>query len=101
MKKIQNDPILHIKRSEFIKKLSESYQNGYDSCKNDAVGHVLAMLLGLPCKVLHDHYGWGIKKRLPEFGELVLEEYQNFDGTIEEMQEYIFQTTGIKFVQDE
>lgn len=93
---MKKDPILHIKRSEFIKKIYESYRNGYDSCKNDAVGHVFALLLGLPCKVLQEHYGF---EDLPEFGQMVVDEYQAFDGDLEELQEYVFQVTGIKFVQ--
>ena len=94
------------KYSNFDEKLQKMYEKGYqDGLKHncsDAVGSVFAMMLGLPIKVLHDKYGWGIKKRLPEFAEAVIELNHQFEesaDSVRDMQEYIYQTTGIKLVQ--
>lgn len=97
----KKDPVLRIKRSVLEQKLQESYKKGYETAiKSEGVDAVFAMLLGLPLKVLKDKYGWGIKKRLPEFAEAVIQEYQRFDAdteSIEQMQQFIFDETGIRF----
>lgn len=100
---VEKDPVLCIKRSVFEEKLQESYKKGYEAGQiNDSVNAVLTMLLGLPIKVLKDHYGWGMKKRLPEFADLVINEYNRFDESaesIEQMQAMIYEESGIKFAQ--
>ena len=100
----QKDPVFVLKRSELEQKLQESYKKGYETGRkvntSDAVDAVFAMLLGLPCKVLKEKYGWGLKKRLPEFAEAVLAEYEQFEESpesVEELQEFIFEQTGMKF----
>ena len=57
-----SEPIITLKRSDLEKKLQEMYQKGYeDGLKQsqvDASGKVFAMLLGLPCKVLKEHFNF-------------------------------------------
>lgn len=83
------------------------YQKGYDDglkqSQVDASGKVFAMLLGLPCKVLSEHFNFSFKTRLPKFADILLAEYQKFDettGSIQELQELIYEQTGIIFNQD-
>lgn len=100
----QKDPVFVLKKSDLEQKLQESYQKGYDSGikfnNSDAVAQVLAMLLGLPCKVLKEKYGWGFQKRLPDFADAVLAEYEHFDESTEslkQLRDFIYENTGIKF----
>ena len=68
----------------------------------ESVDVAFKLMLGLPVMVLHDKYGWGGKKRLPEFGDYVLELYDSFDKgyiTLEEIEEVIRKETGISFVK--
>lgn len=103
----QKDPVLCIKKSELTQKLQESYQKGYENAKNvmtdEITAEVFTMLLGLPMVVLKDQYGWGMKKRLPEFADKVIEEYMKFDKVkdLEELQNFIYETSGMKFILDE
>ena len=100
----QNKDFLYIKKSDLMKKLSEMYDQGYKDAqkrdKSDIISSVLIFLLGIPCKVLADKYGWGLKKRIPEFAEAVVDAYEQFDQNVEsleQMRDWIFETTGIKF----
>lgn len=98
---VEKDPVFSIKKSELEQKLMISYQKGYENAlKSDAVKFVLTMLLGIPCKIMKEKHGWGNRKRLPEFAEAILEEYEKLDlktNSIEEMQEIIYEQTGICF----
>ena len=66
----------------------------------EAIDVAMTLLFGIPVKVLHDKYGWGMKKRLPEFAEAIIEVYQEFvDGelTLEELSELVYEQCGIRF----
>ena len=66
----------------------------------DAVSVAFKLMLGIPTMVLHDKYGWGGKKRLPEFGEYVLDLYDSFEKgyvTLEDIEKCIYEETGISF----
>lgn len=96
----EKDPVLCIKKSVFDQKMSEMYEKGRKVATSEVISKVFTLLLGLPCKVLYDHYGWRTKKRLPEFAQAVLDLWEEFDESAksyEEMQEWIFRETGIKF----
>ena len=57
----------------------------------------------IPTKVMHEKYGWGMK-RLADFAEAIADEYQNFaDGELsaEDYREFVFQECGIKFTANE
>lgn len=110
LKKVEKDPILTIKRSDFDKKMQESYQNGYKKATEDAkkvktdqvTAEVFTMLLGLPMKILKEDYGFGMKKRLPEFADKVISAYMDFDGSsLEDLQNFIYETSGIKFMMED
>lgn len=100
-KKVEKDPVFYIKKSELEQKLMISYQKGYENAlKSDAVSFVLTMLLGIPCKVMKEKHGWGNRKRLPRFAEDIMDEYEKLDlntDSIEQMQEVIYEQTGIRF----
>jgi len=64
----------------------------------------MILLLSIPIKVMHDKYGWGIKKRLPELSEALIDEYQSFtDGemTLQEYQQLVYEYCGIRFERNE
>jgi hypothetical protein len=70
--------------------------------RKDAINDVMILLLGIPVKVMREHYGFG-DKRLPEFAELLCEEFENFsegDMTLEQYAKYVYEHTGIKFVKN-
>ena len=100
----EKDPVLCIKRSVFDQKLQEMYQKGRKTASSEVISKLFTLLLGLPCKVLYDQYGWRTKKRLPEFAQSVLDLWEQFDESAEsyeQMQEWIFRETGIKFEEGE
>ena len=66
----------------------------------EARHQAMVLLLGIPVLVLREQYGWGEKKRLPEFAEHVTDYYQEFaEGkwTVEEYAQMVFDYTGIGF----
>ena len=77
-------------------------QSELDELYADAVDTSLALLLCLPIFVLKDNFGKLMKKegRLELFTELLLdyyEQYINGDFTLEEMQQFLLDETGIQF----
>ena len=106
-KKSQKDAVLCIKKSELEQKLQESYQKGYENAKkavtDEVTAEVFTMLLGLPMVVLKDQYGWGFRKRLPRFADQVIAEYMKFDKvkSLKELQDFIYESSGMKFIVDE
>lgn len=67
---VRKEPVITMKSSEIEKIKSEA--------REEAVDTAMILLLGIPVKVLRERYGWGMKKRLPEFAEAVLEVYSDF-----------------------
>ena len=91
-KTVQKEAVLSMKASDLERIKNEA--------REEAVDTAMVLLLGIPVKVLHDKYGWGTKKRLPEFAEAVLDVYSDFsegDMTLEEFRELIYTECGIKF----
>lgn len=89
---VNNEPVYNVKQSD-INKL-----------KKESVDTAMVLLLSVPIKVMHDKYGWGMRKRLPELADLLIDEYQNFaDGyiTLEEYQQLMYKWCGVKFQKDE
>lgn len=89
---IPKEPVLSMKASDIERIKSEA--------REEAVDTAMILLLGIPVKVLRDKYGWGMKKRLPEFAEALLDVYSDFssgDMTLEEFRELIYNECGIKF----
>lgn len=67
--------------------------------KNDAVNEALMLLTAIPIKVLHDQYGWGAQKRLPEFAEAMMKEYQDFATgkmTLNQYKRYVYKMCGLR-----
>lgn len=90
------DPIISMRKSDI------------DRIKQDAVEEAtqtaITLLLSIPIKVMYEQYGWGMKKRLPELAEALIDEYQRFtDGemTLEEYQEMVYEYCGVKFKKTE
>lgn len=74
----------------------KDFTNGMDAA--------MILLLGIPVKVMKEKYGWGMKKRLPEFCEAMIDVYtdfQNGDMTLEEFADLIYQECGVKFQKNE
>lgn len=70
-----------------------------DSITSDAIDQAFVLLLGIPCKVMNEQYGWK-SKRLTKFSELILEyynEFQNGEMSIEAYRKMIWEQTGIGF----
>lgn len=91
-KTAKKEPVYNLKASDIQRIKQEAAE--------EAVDTAITLLLAIPIKILHDQYGWGTKKRLPEFGEKLIDEYQDFtDGklTLKEYSELVFEYTGIKF----
>lgn len=93
---ISKEPVYNMKQSD-IKKIK-------DESTNTAVDTVMVMLLAIPIKVMHDKYGWRMRKRLPELAEAIIDEYQNFaygEMSLEEYQELVYEWCGVKFQKNE
>lgn len=89
---VRKDPVLNIKQSDITKMKEDATEIAIDTA--------MILLLALPVKVMHDKYGWRMKKRLPELAEALLDEYQSFcDGemTLEEYKDFVYENCGIKF----
>lgn len=95
-KTVPNEPVVSMKVSDIERVKNEA--------REEAVDIAMILLLGIPIKVLRDKYGWGMKKRLPEFAEAILDVYSDFsegDMTLEEFREIIYQECSIKFEKAE
>lgn len=85
-----------MKKSDFDKMKSDATEEAIDAA--------MVLLLALPIKVLRDKYGWGSRKRLPNFAEDLTDEYQAFaegEMTLEEYRDLVYQYTGITFQKTE
>lgn len=95
-KDVPKDPVISIKTSEL--------QQIKNEVRKEAVDTAMILLLGIPVKVLHDKYKWGTKKRLPKFGEAVLEVYEDFSKgnlSLEDFSELIYRECGIRFQREQ
>lgn len=92
---MRKEPVLSMRASDLERIKSEA--------REEAVDTSMVLLLGIPIKVLRDKYGWGMKKRLPEFAEALFDVYSDFsegDMTLEEFKELIYEECGIKFQKE-
>ena len=67
---------------------------------DEALHRAMAMLFAIPVLVLREQYGWGSKKRLPEFAEHLTDYYEEFANgqwTVEEYEKMVLDYTGIGF----
>ena len=93
---IVRDPIISMKKSDIDRIKREAEEKAVDT--------VMVLLLSIPIKVMHEKYGWGMKSRLPELSEALVDEYQAFsdgDMTLEEYQEMVYEYCGVKFKMNE
>lgn len=93
---VAHEPVFNMKQSD-IKKIKQE-------ASEKAVNTAMILLLGIPVKVLKEQYGWGMKKRLPEFCEAMIDVYTDFsngDLTLEQFADLIYQECGVKFVNNE
>ena len=93
---VSHEPVINIKESD-IKKIKQD-------ATQKAVDAAMILLLGIPVKVLKENYGWGMKKRLPEFCEAMIDvctDFQNGDLTLEQFADLIYQECGVKFQRNE
>lgn len=87
-------------RAEYLKAKREELEKAYQRGKEEAIDEAFLLMIAIPIKVLHDFYGWRSSKRLPEFSEQIIDEYQKFsDGemTVHEYKQFVFEQCGIKF----
>lgn len=71
-----------------------------DEIKQEAYSNSFVLLMGLPLKVLYDHYGFRAKKRLPDFGTYLCDYYHDFVASgmnAEELAEFIKDYVGLGF----
>lgn len=88
----QNEPIYHLTASDIAKIKEESAATATETA--------VVMLLSIPIKVMSEKYGWGMKKRLPELANAIIDEYQRFvdsEVTLEKYQQLVYNTCGLKF----
>ena len=85
---VTKDPIISMKKSDI------------DRIKREATETAMILLLSIPIKVMHEQFGWGMKKRLPKLSDALIDEYQAFsdgDMTLEEYQNVVYEYCGVKF----
>gem|GEM_PF-4743618 len=57
------------------------------------------LMIAIPLNVMHKHYGWGVKKRLPELAELLCTEINDLsrlDGDPETYVQRVAPALGLK-----
>ena len=67
---------------------------------DEALHQAMVLLFGIPVLVLREQYGFGARKRLPEFGEYLADYYQEYSEgqwTCEEYAKIVLDYTGIGF----
>jgi hypothetical protein len=70
-----------------------------EAIAEEAVEQALTLLLGIPCKVMKEKYGWG-KKRITSLCEYILEYYNDFQNgeiSIDEYRKSVWEDVGIGF----
>lgn len=93
---VTHEPVFNMKQSDIKKMKQEATEQAVDAA--------MILLLGIPVKVLKEKYGWGMKKRLPEFCEAMIDVYTDFsngDLTLEQFADLIYQECGVKFQKNE
>ena len=71
-----------------------------DEWTKKAVDMAFVLMMSLPVMVLKEKYGWGARKRLPEFAEYLSDYYQEFRDSPMDVWEYAEQAqayTGVGF----
>lgn len=89
---VSKDPVYNLKQSDVAK------------MKSEATETAITLLLSIPIKVMHEEFGWGMRKRLPRLADALIDEYQKFaDGemTLEEYQDMVYEYCGVKFKKNE
>ena len=88
---VVNEPVINVKKSDITR------------MRQEAIDTAMVLLLSIPIKVMHDKYGWGMRKRLPELSDALIDEYQAFvegDMTLEEYRELVYKYCGVKFQEN-
>lgn len=91
-KQNRKDPIYNISE----KRLDKIRQDERENAVNDA----FILLMSIPIRVLKKNYGWGNKKKLPDFAELLCDAYQEFVESGRDLEaevDFVYEQTGIKF----
>lgn len=95
-KLVAKDPVITMKKSDIDRIKREATEKATDTA--------MVLLLSIPVKVMHEKYGWGMRKRLPELSEAIIDEYQSFsdgDMSLEDYQEMVYEYCGVKFKQED
>lgn len=93
MKKRKKEPV-YMWTERQVREMAEA------KSRQKAIDDAFLLMVGIPVKVMHDKYGWRLRKRLPELAEAIIDEYQRFsDGemTAEQYREFVFENCGMKF----
>lgn len=91
---VKKEAVYHIKRSDLNYAKQEAAGKAIDTA--------FKLMLGIPLMVLHDKYGWGGKKRLPEFMDHVLELYDSFNHgylTLDDIDNCLQKEAGIRITE--
>lgn len=102
------DPVFQMRKSD-LKKMADQIEEDMRSkiteeLTNRIKNEVMVQLIGLPVLILKEQYGWGSKKRLPEFTERLLGKYRELqDGNlaVENLNDLLWEECGIRFVVTE
>lgn len=89
---VAKDPIISMKKSD-IDRIKRK-------AADEATETAMILLLSIPIKVMHEQFGWGMKKRLSRLSDALIDEYQAFsdgDMTLEEYQNMVYEYCGVKF----
>ena len=89
---VVKDPIISMKKSDIERIKREAAE--------EATETAMVLLLSIPVKVMHEVFGWGMRKRLPRLSDALIDEYQAFsdgDMTLQEYQDMVYEYCGVKF----
>lgn len=81
-------------------RLRASLKEQSDDIAKDSVDKAFVIMIGIATRVLKEQYGFGTKKRLPEFAEHVVDYYSDFQegkDTVEEYLDQVEKECGLRF----
>lgn len=95
-----NDPAFTLKKSDIDRMILKARNDA----KEEAIEEAFILMMAIPVKVMHDRYGWRMKKRLPELAEAITDEFQRFsegEMTAEQYRQFVFENCGLMFKRSE
>lgn len=88
---------LTVQKRQIANEVMEKLKKQQDQKMADMGVEAFCLCMGLSLKILNEKYGFGTK-RLGDFAEAVVDEYENGKIPLDELREMIYQKTKVKII---